>query len=442
MNKNKIILAVIAWVVGFLVIIILMILSMNSDTQVKTANTLQVWTVGHEPEKFSALLKEYAEDVPTQSKTTFSHINFESFSDYQQALMYALANDEWPDIFMLSNSEQMFLQNATAWIAPSYVSPATFRKDYFPIFSELIATDIDEDKNETEYLSGVPAGFEVLWLYYDKRMYLWKNLNTWTNVGNAISDLKSKNSSSTPLALGDGTSVVNSSDILTQFMVHAWAWAAWDLQWSELRSVFADYQRYGGANGINGYKKNLETSEPKNSLNLFSEWDVSMIIGYPSTIKTIKNYGYSQNALEVTAYPKTLGAEDQLAARYNYFVIGRDSSYLDSASTFLAYLTTSEWAEEYYEQFTSVIPAKLEFVESLNERKIDPDYNVTPYDFLRDGMSFVSFDKWISSEFDARVPYILDDENGAFEEYQKLQMLINCKIWKIGTKTANNTSCN
>jgi len=35
---------------------------------------------------------------------------------------------------MLSNSEQMFLQNATAGIAPSYVNTATFRKEFFPMF--------------------------------------------------------------------------------------------------------------------------------------------------------------------------------------------------------------------------------------------------------------------------------------------------------------------
>jgi ABC-type glycerol-3-phosphate transport system substrate-binding protein len=118
-----------------------------------------------------------------------------------------------------------------------------------------------------------------------------------------------------------------------------------------------------------------------------------MLIGYPSMIEEIKESGFSQSFLSAAPFPKSLGENDRISIDYNYFVINKTTQNIKEASTFLSYLVSDEGADDYYDIFTSRIPADETILNSKLESKIDEKFNVVYQNFLRNGTILVSYDR-------------------------------------------------
>ncbi len=441
MNKNKIIFLAAIWIVLLLIFIIFILMRMERTTTV-SQDSLTIWTVWHSPEQFKSVSEQYALD--TGRVLGIEHKDFESYSDYKEALLLELAIDDGPDIFMLNNSERILLSERISGILPEYIAPEDFRKSFLSPFSEeLIDTEKVDGKN-IDYVLWVPAWFETLGLFYDRRSFVGQDLETWAWVGEAIEDIKDKNSSITPLWIGHWSSVLYSWDIFAQFLINNNTRSLIWMDPSAVKRALWTYKFYSDSDGENNYaaiSKELEENA-MNNISLFSSWDIKMLVWFPSILAEIKKSGFSKNFLSAEPFPKTSTTDNKLIVNYNFFVINEESDEYDAASRFLAYLSSQQWAETYYDNFTQRLPAHSLITQKLNQ-KFDPDFNISYKDVLKDQIEFVSFDKWIVREFDEKIPSILnlEDQRDAEKLIFRLSDSINCKQNTYMWDTASNPNC-
>lgn len=442
MNKNKLMFLWVLGVVWLLIFIVFLLLRSESQEVVKR-DGLEIWTIGHDPVNFASVVSTYEQD--TGRALSFSHRDFESYDDYKETLMLELITDDGPDIFMLNNSEPLLLIDRILWIEPSYISPEEFRKNFYSPFPEELIDSVEDDGQKIDYLLWVPAGFEVLWLYYDRRSFIGQDLSTWTWVEEAIKDIKEKNDDITPIGIWAGTSVVDSQDVLAQFLVNNGSRGILDLDTATIRRAVSTYKTYANEDGNNDYDEVSEelASTWKNNISLFSEWEIKMLVWYPSIIEKISKSGFSKNFLSAEPFPKSTSLDNKLLLNYDYFVINSETDSYDGASNFLAYLTTDTWAGTYYDTFTKKLPAHSLIKERLDQ-KFDPDFNITHKNILRDQVELVTYNKWLKNIFDNKIPEILDEEDilTATVFIEKLQSNINCKIQTLNWDNDVNPNCN
>ena len=417
---------------------------MRADSkEVVKRDGLEIWTLWHDPADFASVIAEYQSDTATT--LTYTHRDFESYADYKETLMLELANDDGPDIFMLNNSEPLLLGDRIAWIEPSYITPETFRKTYLSPFPEELIDTVEDDGEKIDYLLWVPAGFEVLGLYYDRRSFIGQDLKTWSWVEEAIKDIKSKNENITPIGIWGGTSVLDSQDIFAQFLINNDSRGILDLDDATIRRALSTYKNYANDDGINDYDEVSEELAPswKNNISLFSSWDIKMLVWFPSIIEKIKDSGFSKNFLSAEPFPKSTSLDNKLLLNYDYFVINSETDSYDWAASFLGYLTTDAWAEAYYDIFTKKLPSHSLIEEKLDQ-KFDSEFNITYKNILRDQIELVTYNKWLKNIFDTEVRQILDQKDiiTAWALVSKLQLTIKCKIQTLSWENDTNPNCN
>ncbi len=442
MNKNKL---VFLWILGvvWLLIFIVFLLMRSESQEVVKRDGLEIWTLWHNPSSFASVVENYQAD--TWTILNYSHRDFESYADYKETLMLELITDDGPDIFMLNNSEPLLLADRIAWIDPSYIGPETFRKSYLSPFPEELIDSIDNDGERIDYLLWVPVGFEVLGLYYDRRSFVWQDLKSWAWVAEAIKDLKEINDDITPIGIWAGTSVIDSQDIFTQFLVNNGSRWILDLDSATIRRALSTYKAYANDDGNNDYDEVSEelASTWKNNISLFSEWEIKMLVGYPSLIEKIKNSGFSKNFLSAEPFPKSTSLDNKLLLNYDYFVINNETDSLSWASNFLAYLTTDAWAEAYYDTFTQKLPSHS-LLQNRLDQKFDTEFNITYKNILKDQIELVSYNKGLKNLFDTDIAQILDQKEIGIATtlIEKLQTTINCKIQTLNGDNDTNPNCN
>jgi hypothetical protein len=165
-----------------------------------------------------------------------------------------------------------------------------------------------------------------------------------------------------------------------------------------------------------------------------------MLIWYPSMIGKIDQSWFSKNFLSAEPFPKLVWTDDKLLLNYNYFVIDKESSYIDAASLFLAYLSSDEGVGDYYEKFTERIPAHAILKSSL-DKKINEKFNITYKDFLRDGAELVSYNKWLTQQFDILVPQALDTDDSSVDKIEVLFDYLSCKRTNISNDSFWSLNC-
>jgi len=441
MNKNKLIFLWILGVIWFLIFLVFLIIRSDAKEEVRR-DGLDIWTLWHTPSDFASFIEQYQFD--TWVSLNYSQRNFESYDDYKDALLLELVNDDGPDVFMLNNSEPLLLIDRIAWIEPSYINPEEFRKNYLSPFPEELIDSVEDDGQKIDYLLWVPAGFEVLGLYYDRRSFVGQDLKTWSWVSEAIKDIKEVNDDITPIWIWAGVSVYDSQDIFSQFLVNSGSRWILDLDTSTMRSALATYKNYANDDWDNDYNEVAEELTPlwKNNISLFSTWNIKMLVGYPSIINKIADSGFSKNFLSAEPFPKSTSLDDKLLLNYNFFVINSETDSYNGAASLLSYMTTNNWADAYYDVFTGKLPSHG-LIEDRLDQKFHPDFNISYKNVLRDQIELVTYNKWIKNIFDAEMPHILDMEDviSAGLLMSKLQANINCKIQTLNWDNDINPNC-
>ena len=131
-----------------------------------------------------------------------------------------------------------------------------------------------------------------------------------------------------------------------------------------------------------------------------------------------------------------------LLACISFSFINNNTQNIREASIFLSYLISDEGAEEYYDIFTSRMPADETILNNKLEAKIDQNFNVTYQNFLRNGTILVSYNRGIKWVYDENIKNILDSEDSATDKLENMQSLLKCRIEKLWASSTQNARCN
>lgn len=452
MNKNKLIFAII--IAALLIGIIFIFLSINGSNEPKNTQlkkgAFQIWILGDSEVSFTQLVENFKLKNPDFSKQDIKVTAFSAYDEYEAALTTSIINNTSPDIFVLQNNQKnSIFENQTTVLDPSIFSPNDFRAKYRWVFSNdlIIQWPEDENKKITEYIKGLPVWYEALGIFLNRTKGIKvADLDSITSMNNSIRILGDAGKNIIPFGLGNGSTVYNVADIMTQFLLNSSNNNTLSsLDATQIKDAFNSYLFYGDNTGNNRYDsryvemKNFE----KNNIDLFATSDIAMIAWYPRMIEEIDARWFRSFLLLAAPFPKDTSTTDgKTLIRYNYFVVNKDSLKPAFATVFLSYLASDNGATAYLDNFPYYLPALLSLEADRSEEKIHPDYNIVIKNFYSDTKELSSFDKGIASQYDKNIEYILDNPTNYADKIWSLIWLLSCKSKKIISQENLGKSCN
>lgn len=447
-NKNKLIIGVI-WVIllGIVLFTVQVLTSTTNNTwNGSQSKDVSIWLYQDDSKGFDNVLSQFKQVVPKYQSTIVSVQSFSSYEEYILALSKAFISGTGPDIFMLNNNEKnSLLENQVLWIAPDVINPNDFRKKYKWVFSDdLITSFTDSEWKTTEFLKWIPVWYESLWVFYNRRYVKAADIESLSALNNTISNLKKKRPSSTPIALWNGSTVQDSADIITQFFLldNEETTGLETVTWNELKQSLASYIIYGDESGDNNYNTHFSRlqSSGENNLDLFSKWEVYMVVWYPRMIQDIDKRGYSKNFLLASPFPHYFSNKWKTLINYNYFAINKDSNNTDFINDLLSYLSTDGGASNYIETYGYYLPALLSLESDFLDVKVSEKYNITLWDFASNYI-LSSFDKWIKHIYDRGIQDVLDSPANYLSLFNEFKSSTLCKARKVSTLSNTDVSC-
>ena len=257
------------------------------------------------------------------------------------------------------------------------------------------------------FLSEYHFDLKTLWLYYNfKRVNDVKKLWSFPKIEEVISDFDDNNLWLTALWIWLWSTVKDSQDIITQFIMSSWMKSISLLQSSDISSTFSEYFNY--ASWKNNYVRdhNILSKSSRSNLDYFIDWKIAMIFGYPRMINDIAEAWFSKNFLRVTNFPDFINNSDKLV-NYNYFVLNKNSKNRDLAYEFLVYLFSEEGQKSYLEKFKYYLPARISVYSELKDNKIHDDFHIKLKNFYNNEALYYSFDKSIKDIYDKEIVNII-----------------------------------
>lgn len=450
MNKNKLIFAIIWGVLTLALIVTILVVTKTWDNTSKanTKQNLSIWILSDSKTSFWSVVSDFKTLKEEYKNTNIIVESFTNIQDYNFALQAAIISGSAPDIFMLNNNEAFGrFENQTALLNPEYFNVNDFRQKYKQIFWNDLIVSISSNTEEktVEALKGIPVGYETLGIYYNRTKGIKStDLDTITSMNNAISRVTKTRTDIIPLGIWNGSTVYGAADILTQFFLSQWSTSSVStIDGGGIKKWFASYLFYGDSSGDNAYDTRFVEmlKFDESNLDLFSKWEIAMVIWYPSMIQQIANKGFKKSLLLVKPFPTNIADGSKTLANYNYFVLNKDAKNQDLAQQFLWYLWSDNGASNYLENFPYYLPALLSLESDRWDEKISDDFNIILNNFYNPESQLTSFDKGISEIYDREIIKILDNPTNFSESFWNLQAKITC-IWKkIQTLWDLSTSC-
>lgn len=433
MNKKKLTIYAIAWAL-FLLIAFLIIALQKSDSNSPNNQwwIFKVWIVGDDKDKFNQFFDEF-KTIANIKKLTLDVESFDSYEEYNLALVSSIIRWDSPDVFVLNNNEKSVLSENVAGIDPKFINPDDFRTNYKPLFwDDLIISSDDWQWNKVDFVMWIPVWYETLGIFYNRAKEIQsEDFKNWVSVNALVKEQKEKHPDTTPLWIWNGSNTKYSVDIATQFFMLEGIDALDKLNWAKLKSSLYQYMSFW----VDENKYNERFSDMKkswlNDINLFSRWDVSMIIAYPRTIKDIDENGFRKNFLYASPFPSYFQWSGKWFVNYNFFVVNKNSNYKDIWYSLLSYMNSKEWASKYLDLFSYYLPANVTLEDDYMDKKIFDWYNVKLRDFYNENLELSSFDKWIKSVYDKELVKVLDDELDYDSVATIFQKSLSCKTKKI-----------
>ena len=453
MNKNKIILIVI---LGLLwLFIIWVILNLNSGPKQNTNNAsavaeFNIWLYNDDADEMKDTLAKFKETHNSYTSTQFNVESFDDYEDYTLALQSAFAQWKWPDIYEINNSEKdgLLYQNSDG-IHPDVINPNDFRKKYAWVFADdLIDVQISwewEEQQKIEYLRGIPVGYETLGIYYNKAKRIRAtDFQSMASLNTQIEILKNSSPNVTPIAIWNGSTVQNVSEIIKQFfLLENWVKSISDLAGAKMKAPLTAYMLLWDENGENGYNDNYSNmiSLNKSWIDLFVRNQTYMIVGYPRDLFLIDEKGFNKSLLAAEPFPFYNLAEWTTSINYDYLVKNKNSENMELSDTLFQYLSSDSGADEYLKNYNYYLPALLSLESDKLESKVMDKYNVTLWDFYNPDHLLQTFDVGIKNIFDREVVKVLDNTSNYLDAFTKLKESLLCQSKKYTTLENLSLSC-
>jgi len=435
MNKNKIIFIIIGIVIIFLVFVMIKIANntwTNNTNKTKLSSNFSIWTYWLDKEKVLSIVNDFKKTNKTYETKNISVENFSNYEDYKQTITTAIISWKWPDIFMLNNFEKSYLNENILWINPTILKTNDFRKNFKTFFwDDLISSQIDSQWNTIEFVIWIPVWYETLGIYYNRKFNIKSSdLASWAAINNIIDTLKERDTEIKPIWIYSDKNQSLVADILTQFFLLSDEKITWYKKISDIamKEWFWSYYSYILDSTNTWITKNLEKSD----LELFSEWDEAMIIGYPSMINNIDDLGFNKSFLFAEPFPHYFEWKWKTLTKYNYFVVNKNSKNENFAYDLLAYFSSESWEKAFLENFPYLLPALVTLEQDKLQDKIHSSYNLILWDFYKEANSSLlsSYNKWITDLYDNGFRDVATNDANYLVKIKSLISNISCKYDK------------
>lgn len=385
MSQKKIIFFIIAGII--LVSLIAWIAYISGQTKTEKVQwSIKIWINDGTTESYASLIEGFRQYAPEYKSVDIVFEKQSSDPDrYRTLLLSTLTEWSGPDIFMLRSGEDILLENKLEPIPNDVLDFSDFDKKYDDLFQDLIYSTWS-GKGKQTFLKWVPLGYETLGVFYNKSI-LREVPKTWNDLENLYKELPVWKYPSN-LWLGP-TFVPNMIDILP-----LWLQEGKVKSYSELSSGGAGFESYMNYGTISVWseqadddsfstiktnftaQKSRMIEEKLTTLDLFMQWEIGMIIGYPSLILELEKsskraWESSSNAVILTdRIPQSSASESINMARYTYFGISKLTTNPTASLKFLEYLMTPEAERLFSEQYPYLIPAQAEFYEAAGTNSL------------------------------------------------------------------------
>ncbi len=266
-------------------------------------------------------------------------------------------------------------------------------------------------------------------------------MENWEDILGEIKALVEKQTPIIALALGNGASVTRAADVMKELIALENTSSLAETTDAQSKQAFALYKAFGEIEGENKYNSISQPFLGETDIDFFTQGDVAAIIGYPRDLLAIDKIGYQKNFLFATPFPGYSGKEKVSAIKYNYFTINKNTAYQNMSRALLSYMASIEGQNAYIEIFPYYLPAESSVEQSMLEKKILPQYNITYSNFISDTATLVSYDVGNTDLFETKMKNILDLEGGYDTQFAKMKSFIVCSSTKQQTLLNLSSPC-
>jgi hypothetical protein len=438
MNNRKLIF----WIIWALLIIILLsvLIFAKWDTRkkgvAKSSWDFKIWIVWDSAKNFEEFISSFKEDNKSMANVIYSIQSFPNYEEYSNALTSAIIKWVAPDIFVLNNNEESIFEEKVLALSNSDIDIHNFRKEHKNIFNNDLIVSQWEWNEKQEFLKWIPVWYETLWIFFNKWVPFRLNATNFTSLSSLLGIIEKKKEDNLVTIGIWNWNVLNAWDILAQYLLIN---KIKSLDDSKYKSWLSEYTTYGSLNWDNLYNSLFENWE--NNIDLFIDKKIGSIIAYPRVIEKLQTSWFSKQFLYATPFPHRFSWDGPSLANYNYFVINKETSQEKVALTFLKYLNSKEWAENYLAKYKYYLPAKIELEEKLWEWNISNYFqNIQLRDFYSDE-PLSSFNKWNKVIYDKEIISVLNNFNSYLSAFEKFKTSTLCKSNKILNLTNLSVSC-
>ncbi|MFA5359903.1 MAG: extracellular solute-binding protein [Patescibacteria group bacterium] len=350
--------------------------------------TLTYWRVYDGEDAFEEILAAYKVLHP------FITINYRKlrYSEYENELINALAEDRGPDIFSIHNTwvkkYKSKIEPMPATITMAYpITKGTLKKETIPelrtskslslndiknnfvdaVYQDVVYPTLNETTKQYEQkVYGLPLSVDTLAMYYNKDLFnnagIAEPPTYWSSeFQQDVKKMTKQNEKGEIIqsgaALGGSTNIERYSDILSVLMMQNGSVMMEDsgeVLFNRIPTTFKDQKYNPGLEALRFYtdfanpakevyawNKNLD-----NSLNMFAQGKVGIMFGYAYHLPTIKAQAPKLN-FGIAKLPQIEGNTPINFANYWVETVSNKSKYTGESWDFIQFITKAEQVKSY-----------------------------------------------------------------------------------------------
>ncbi len=287
--------------------------------------SLEIWGVFDDSDAYANAISAYRKINPYVKDIQYRKLSPET---YKEDLINAFASGKGPDIFMIRNSWRAPFEDKTA-PAPEVLLT---EREYRGALPDVAATDFIGTDNK---IYGIPASVDSLALYYNKDLFNAAGISrapeTWEEVADDVKRLtvidQFGNITRSGIALGTGTNINRSSDILTVLMLQ---------MGSQMKDSGTDRVNFGDQSSQQAFEFYTQFSRIGSpvytwnarqhySIDAFYEGTAAMMVNYSWQYETIKQKNAKLN-IGVALLPQFNREAPVNLANYWGYAVSKDKT--------------------------------------------------------------------------------------------------------------------
>ncbi|OIP78678.1 MAG: hypothetical protein AUK20_03305 [Parcubacteria group bacterium CG2_30_45_37] len=353
--------------------------------------TLNYWRVYDSQDAFDEIIANYKKLHP------FITINYRKlrYSEYENELLNALAEDRGPDIFSLHNTWIKKYQNKIAplpaAITMAYpVTKGTIKKEVVPelrttkslslndvknnfvdtVYYDVVRETVNAETKEVENkVHGLPLSVDTLAMYYNKDLFnsagvaqpsAYWNTEFQQNVKKLSAQDARGEITQAGAALGGSTNIERYSDILAVLMMQNGAVMmddAGQIKFNMIPTTIKDRSYNPGLEALRFYTDFANPAKevyswnktPDDSLNMFAQGKLAMMFGYSYHLPMIKAQAPKLN-FAIAKLPQIEGNPPINFANYWVETVSNKSQFPAEAWDFIQFAAKAEQVKTYLDK--------------------------------------------------------------------------------------------